>query len=245
MGSADLHIHTTYSDGVPSLPEVLEHVEHATVLDVIAITDHDEYRAAAEAQELAARRGYRFQVVPGVEVSTAQGHALALFVDGPIPPWRTLAQTVAAVQARGGLCILPHPFSWLTLSVGQRSLERLLAGPGPRPDGIEVVNPSPAGRVTAARAQAFSGRYGLAPTGSSDAHFLSDVGRAYTAFPGRTAEELRRALQAGQTQGLLRPAGHYARPSLAERTRQGWRAYVLKPSLPTALWRRYLGQPGL
>lgn len=245
MGTADLHLHTTHSDGLPSVPELLDYVEHATDLDVIAITDHDEFRSAAEAQELAARKGYRFEVIPGVEVTTTAGHLLALFVDGPILPWRSLPETIALVQRQGGLSVVPHPFSWLTTSIGQRSLDRLLATPaGPRPDGIETANPSLAGRVTAARARAWNQRHCLAQTGGSDAHFLGAVGRAGTVFPGRTAAELRRALAAGQTQGLLRPLGQGRGPSLAEVARQGWRAYVLKPSLPAALWRRYLGARG-
>ncbi len=241
MGTADLHLHTAYSDGLPSVPELLDYVEHATGLDVIAITDHDDLRAGAEAQELAARRGYRFQVVPGVEVTTAEGHLLALFVEEPIPPWRPLAQTVATVQALGGLCIIPHPFSWLTQSVGQRGLERLLAAPGPRPLGIEVANPTLAGAVTAARVRDWSLAHFLTETGGSDAHFLGAVGRACTAFPGQTAEELRQALLARQTQAFLRPASYGRKVTLGERARQALRAHVLKPGLPVALWRRYSG----
>ncbi|MSQ34110.1 MAG: PHP domain-containing protein [Dehalococcoidia bacterium] len=241
MGTADLHLHTAYSDGLPSVPELLDYVEHATGLDVIAITDHDDLRACAEAQELAARRGYRFQVVPGVEVTSSEGHLLALFVEGPIPPWRSLAETVATVQAQGGLCIIPHPFSWLTQSVGQRGLERLLSTPGPRPVGIEVANPSPAGAVTAARVREWSLRQLLAESGGSDAHFLGAVGRACTAFPGRTAAELRQALLARQTQALLRPAGYGRGVTLGERVRQALRAHVLRPGLPIALWRHYGG----
>ena len=38
-----------------------------------------------------------------------------------------------------------------------------------------------------------------AELGSSDAHILDAVGRAYTGFPGRSAQSLRAALRAGRT----------------------------------------------
>src|SRR5436189_2300642 len=60
---ADLHLHSTYSDGIDSIPKILEFVEHQTDLDVIAIADHDDVRGAHEARELAARRNYRVQIV--------------------------------------------------------------------------------------------------------------------------------------------------------------------------------------
>ena len=41
MGRADVHLHTTYSDGLGTVPAVLESARRAG-LDVIAITDHDE-----------------------------------------------------------------------------------------------------------------------------------------------------------------------------------------------------------
>jgi hypothetical protein len=107
----------------------------------------------------------------------------------------------------GGLSVIPHPLSYLTRSVGERALDRLLAGgePETRPDGIEVANTTLAGRVTGARAlRANRARWGLAETGGSDAHFPEEVGAARTLFPGRTAVELRAAIAAHQTSGLNR-----------------------------------------
>src|SRR5439155_27082660 len=84
-GKADLHIHSTYSDGIDSIPKILEFVEHQTDLDVLAIADHDDVRGAHEARELAARRNYRVQIVMGTEITTRQGHLLALFVERDFP----------------------------------------------------------------------------------------------------------------------------------------------------------------
>ena len=43
---ADLHIHSTYSDGLDSIPQILDYVEQQTDLDLIAIADHDDVRGA-------------------------------------------------------------------------------------------------------------------------------------------------------------------------------------------------------
>jgi len=50
---------------------------------VIAITDHDTISGINEAVDLAPR--YGIEVIPGCEVSTADGHLLALFIHRPVP----------------------------------------------------------------------------------------------------------------------------------------------------------------
>ena len=91
-GKADLHIHSTYSDGIDSIPKILDFVEHQTDLDIIAIADHDDVRGAHEARELAARRNYRVQVIMGTEITTRQGHLLALFVERDFPMLKIAAR---------------------------------------------------------------------------------------------------------------------------------------------------------
>src|SRR5271157_1530456 len=83
MGFADLHIHTIHSyDGTATVPAVLKHVADHTDLDVIAITDHDSLAGLQEGLMLAPR--YGLEVIPGCEVTTSEGHLLALFIDRPI-----------------------------------------------------------------------------------------------------------------------------------------------------------------
>ena len=54
---ADLHLHTTHSDGMATVPELLAHVSSNTDLKVIAITDHDSIVGAKLAARMAARFG--------------------------------------------------------------------------------------------------------------------------------------------------------------------------------------------
>src|SRR6202011_5063919 len=136
---------TRASDGLMSARDLLEYVERHTDLDVIAITDHDETSASLEARDWAARHRYRVQVVPGVEVTTRDGHLLALFIEERPPALRTLQATAEWVLAQGGLCVAANPFTRWTHSLNTGALcpaaeNGLLAG-------VEVFNASLAGRA--------------------------------------------------------------------------------------------------
>ena len=195
-GLADVHIHSSVGDGMASISQIIDFVEEQTNLDVIAITDHDEIRGSYEARELAAKRGYRFEVVIGSEVTTLNGHLLGLFMESPVPKHRPLLETVEAIHLQGGLCVVPHPMSWLTQSVSKRNLEKLVTSSDPAIylDAVETINSTIVGRISNERGRRFKEKHGLAETGGSDAHFLQAVGGAMTEFPGKTAEELRRSL---------------------------------------------------
>lgn len=223
MGKADLHIHTSWGDGTARVQDILKRAA-AVGLDVVAITDHDDLRAAWEARELAG--AYGLELIPGVEITTLQGHLLALFLEEPVKMLRPLEWTIQAVHEQGGVCIAPHPLSWLTRSLGERAVRRVSADL----DGIEVLNPSLAGRVTAAKVAALNDRLLRLPeTGSSDAHHLLGVGAAYTEFEGRTAEDFRRSLKAGATRAAGDFVWHREMTGVMKaRTVYRWRKYVLR-----------------
>src|SRR5690242_4156882 len=107
-GLADVHIHTSYSDGQPSVRDVLAYASNCTSLDVIAITDHDTIEGALEAAILAPT--YRIQVIVGEEITSRQGHILGLFLRERVPPALSAEETVDAIHAQGGLAIAAHPF---------------------------------------------------------------------------------------------------------------------------------------
>ncbi len=205
-GLADLQLHTSAGDGMMDAREIFERVEYETELDVIAVTDHDDIGAALAARELHARGNYRFEFITGIELTTRSGHLLALFIDEPLRTLRPLAETIAEIHRRGGMAVVPHPLSYLTRSIGQRTLSRILTTGDPeiRPDGIEIANGSLAGRVTEAKARRLNREcFHLPETGGSDAHFIEEVGRAATLFPGTTITDLRAALMLGTTEGRI------------------------------------------
>jgi predicted metal-dependent phosphoesterase TrpH len=67
LGKADLHTHTTASDGACSPAELIE-LAFAKKLEAISITDHDTLKGYDAAESLASERGLK--LIPGVEITT-------------------------------------------------------------------------------------------------------------------------------------------------------------------------------
>ena len=84
---------------------------------MIALTEHDSLEVALRAREAWARSRYRFDFVPGVEVTTLEGHLIALYLERPIPSLKRVEETIDAVHAQGGVCFVPTP-RLLTRSIG-------------------------------------------------------------------------------------------------------------------------------
>ncbi|HRQ25006.1 MAG TPA: PHP domain-containing protein [Anaerolineales bacterium] len=120
MGLADLHLHTIHSsDGTASVTAVLRRAKEIG-LDVIAITDHDEIRGSLEAMGLASHHGV--EVIPGSEITTAEGDLLALNITEIVPAGLPLIETILKVRELGGVCIAPHPMAG---GMGMKSLSAL------------------------------------------------------------------------------------------------------------------------
>lgn len=210
LGRADLHIHTLASDGTAGVVEILDHVERSTDLDVIAITDHERIDAAAAGRSIARDRGLRVEVIVGEEITTLGGHLLGLWLDEPIKPFRSLRATIAEVHAQGGIAIPAHPLVPYPLCAQGFVLRRLLTDEERyHPDAIEAFNPTTLGRPWHDRVVAFADRHGLARVGSSDAHALEAIAAGHTSFHGRSAAELRAAIEARSTRehGTFHPTG--------------------------------------
>ncbi len=231
-GKADLHVHTSVGDGMASPREILDYVEAKTDLDVIAVTDHDDLRGAVRTREAWAQGNYRFEVIPGMEVTAIEGHVVALFVEEPLPSLRPVEEVLEAVHRQGGLAIAAHPLSWLTRSLSEKALERITGSrqEGVFLDGLETANQAPGARGRLERAATLNRRrYHLAEVGGSDAHFLKVIGSAYTEFPGRSGEDLRRSIMERTCRGV-----NGRHPTLLEIgpwqvLRQAWRGLTVTP----------------
>ena len=201
MGLADLHMHTIYSyDGTASVAAVLERAKQVG-LDVIAITDHDEIKGALKALELAP--DYGLEVIPGIEVTTADGDLLALNVAQKIERGLSLIDTLREVRELGGYCIAPHPTA---VGVGMKSLTwRSISNAIQKPGlsevliGIETYNATTLDREGNHYADVLATRYKIAKTGNSDAHILDAIGLGMTEFPGSNSVHLLAALRDGTT----------------------------------------------
>lgn len=222
-------------------PSQLVQAAAATGLSVIGITDHDTFAGCAEAREAGLEFGV--EVVAGEEVTTqspANVHVLGLFLEGPVRMGMGLRDTVAAIHEQGGLAVMAHP--WMPTyfaSITQGNLRRLIAELPV--DGIELRHTCP---TTRGRIQGLDQFYELhrdrlgAALGSSDSHFGAyDLARTVTVFPGRTAADLRSAVE----NALTRPLERYRRPAgppVSLRLRQQAR------SMGWLSWQRWRGRIG-
>jgi predicted metal-dependent phosphoesterase TrpH len=209
VGLADLHIHTTASDGMMSAGMVLNYASVATPLDTLAITDHNTMEGYERAREFQSRYAHLQEItlIPGIEVSSRSGHIIGLWVERVIPRDLSAEETIAAIHEQGGLALAPHPFAWLPglaefAGVARRFLELPF-------DAVETRNSTPSElfnnhRTTRAnRARATP----LAEFGGSDAHFLWAIGRTWTEYPGRGPAALREAIVARHTEAKGLPWG--------------------------------------
>ena len=207
----DCHVHTVASgDAITTLGELAERAA-AERIDVIAITDHNETRAAMEAA--AAWKG-PVRVIVGEEIRTQAGEIIGLFLTERIPYVLPVADAVAAIRAQGGLVYLPHPFDPVRGSLG--AMAERLCGDGIA-DIVEVFNAKIADQELNARASDLASRWGLPGGAGSDAHDPAGVGAAYLQMPDfdGPASFLRSLASASVTGEYRRHAPRFPRRGIA------------------------------
>jgi len=105
----DLHVHSDYSDDANDSVEELIKAAVKKGLNGIAIADHNNVKGGLKGFGIA-KEMKDFVVIPGVEVSSAEGHILALNIREDIPKKLSVKETVEKIISLGGLPILPHPY---------------------------------------------------------------------------------------------------------------------------------------
>ncbi|MGE5618422.1 MAG: PHP-associated domain-containing protein [Sphingomonadaceae bacterium] len=234
MGKADLHIHSSVSDGMASVPDIMHYVQENTDLDLIAIADHDQVDGALQAAEwVKSHPDCRFRVVVATEITTALGrHLLAYFFrppypTEPFPRGKSYRHTIGLVHEMGGLVAIPHPTVLWTPSGGYRHILWLL-GAGVRIDGIEVCNAAIGARGNTDKIRVFNRRdFHLGELGGSDAHHLAQIGSAFTYFKGRSPQDFERCLLHRKTKARFGEAGTV---TVGEHLRQLFKSWVEKPT---------------
>jgi predicted metal-dependent phosphoesterase TrpH len=83
---ADLHIHTTFSDGIYTPEQIIDMSEQVGI-KAIAITDHDNTNGHLATQNYLAKTGSKIKFIPGVEIDTFYGsrdynvHVLGYYIN--------------------------------------------------------------------------------------------------------------------------------------------------------------------
>ena len=199
-GKADLHMHSTYSDGLGTIEQILDYVQHQTNLDVIALTDHDVIEGALRARDLWMQGDYRFDFIVGEEVSTKEGHLLGLFLEKKVPQGLSMERSIDLIHEQGGLAIIAHPLHPLFKHSCSRQVMDRVHASSVRFDGVETWNASFCGIYANGLAMRTNrDLYRLPELGNSDAHTLNGIGRGRTWFLGQTARDVRASIEGGQT----------------------------------------------
>jgi hypothetical protein len=171
---ADLHVHSSYSkDGLSTVKEITDAALQKGI-GCVAITDHNcfnSYKSMAKAGEVI--------IVPGIEVSSAEGHILAYGVNCEIPRGKSVGETIDLIHNAGGIAVAAHPYRWWS-GIGEKNVIDAF-------DAVETFN-SRSTKGSNGKASALASKLGKPITGGSDAHHASDVGNAYSEFPCDTQD---------------------------------------------------------
>ena len=188
---ADLHIHTHHSgDNSQKLEEIFREVQRQG-LGAVAICDHNTIRGSLEAEKLAPEG---LIVLKGIEVTSDDGHILALNLSEDVPRGRSAGETIDIIHSLGGIAVAAHPFRMWS-GLGRSVIE---ANPF---DAIEVLN----GRNTNKgnqKSMKLASRLDKPFTGGSDAHKPDSIGEALTIFADDcvSASDLVKAILAKQVE---------------------------------------------
>jgi predicted metal-dependent phosphoesterase TrpH len=188
----DLHVHTTGSRDAFTEPEQLPTIVKQRGLDGVAVTNHDAFTRVTSSEAI---------VLPGIEVSTQQGHIIGLGISGPIERGRTADETISTIQHVGGIAIVPHPFDPISPCVNPIDLSS-------RPDAIEVINADALFfGLNTKYARRMANRLGLPMVAGSDSHIPETVGDAYTLIDtdSKNVGDILNAIRAGFVQPVGRP----------------------------------------
>jgi len=175
----DLHCHSFFSgDGVSS-PEQLIQSARKKGLDGFVMTDHNTCDAITYLLDKGLMREdgtpvNDFLVVPGVEVTTAEGHLLCIGVVLPNLKGRPALEVCRLTHEAGGLAIPPHPYDLFRAGIRENVLNTLPI------DAIEVFNAATTLKRYNQSAFNYARARGLPMTAASDAHHCGAIGTAYT-----------------------------------------------------------------
>ncbi len=201
MGRADLHIHPSDDPDVADSAGAFYTALLASDLDVAVLADHDRITVAQELAQRAREEHASIELVVGEEITSRRGHVLAIGLTTVVPPFLSLAETIAAVHEQGAIAVVAHPLMPIWTSALEETLVALAEGdPGSRPDALEAMHPTAAWIPRwRRRVERLAARTGSAVVGGSDAHAVRSIGRGWTGFDGTSVADLYAAIRAGTT----------------------------------------------
>ena len=175
MIKADLHIHTCYSiDCLSPLEQIVERCLELGI-NCIAVADHNTIAGASKLSEFAP-----FTVIVAEEILTSAGEIMGLFLSEAVHQGLSPQETITQIRSQDALVAIPHPFGrslpWNTNPLTSAEVISQV-------DIIETFNSRTPFSNNITRACELAREHGKLSSAGSDAHTLSEIGRAYVEMP--------------------------------------------------------------
>ncbi|MBI3412758.1 MAG: PHP domain-containing protein [Candidatus Aenigmarchaeota archaeon] len=189
----DLHIHTKYSADCNTDPKSVSKKEISNSVDCVAITDHNNFSSFRQFDNL-------IKIIRGEEISTNKGHLIGLFLEDAVKS-RDFLEACDEIRSQGAISVLPHPFR---AHKNPGSLVRAV-------DMVEAFNSRTS--LTKNEAALELARISKKPViCGSDAHFLSELGRATVKVETEDVYEARKLFLKGKFTMNFIQSPFYAHP---------------------------------
>ena len=173
----DFHVHTVYSSDGFIHPNELVAYARQRGLDGVAVTDHDCFESG-----LRIAKETDFLILPGVEVSSLDGHIVGLKIANGVPSKLGSEETVERIHRSGGIAVACHPIAFLKGSLGDRVTSQF--------DAIEVINSSAFPfAYCRKKSEEIAARLGITRVAGTDAHCSPEIGYAYTVVDAEPSVE--------------------------------------------------------
>lgn len=191
-----MHLHTARSFDCMSDPQRVIEAAEANGIDRICVTDHDQISAALYLKER-----YPDRVIVGEEVKTAERvDVIGLYIERQIPKYTPARRTCELIKEQGGIVYMPHPYAG-----GKGGDGKLLDELADYIDVVEVFNARIHRQELNDRAAAWARAHNRPGGAGSDAHTLTEIGRAHVEVPAfqDTAGAFLTALASARIHGTL------------------------------------------
>jgi predicted metal-dependent phosphoesterase TrpH len=133
-------------------------------------------------------------LIPGVEVSTSEGHLLILGVEEPPKKKLSPEETIEMAHDLGGIADVPHPYHPFRHAMGRI----------PKADAVEVYNSKHLFGLANGRARIEARRRRMSMVAGSDSHFVETVGLGVKQIVAEDVDGVLQAIRAGRTRILGR-----------------------------------------
>jgi predicted metal-dependent phosphoesterase TrpH len=162
--------------------EVVKHSEKH--MDAIAITDHNTFRGYKKAKQMKPN----IILVPGIEISTDNGHLMCFGIEElKFKIRENIFDVIDRVHSSGGVTVVSHPFRPLKRHVHNFNVFKKI-------DAIEIINGNTLPKYNL-RAFEVSKQYKKPRTAGSDAHRLKDIGSFSCTLKGHSSDDVLKAIK--------------------------------------------------